>query len=98
MQKANGFATEDLASVIFSVTPDLHAAFPPEAARQLGWTSVPLFTTVEMTVPNMAERIVRVLIHWNTWRSQDEIVHVYLEKARALRPDLTDATSNKHDS
>lgn len=88
MQEANNFAPEDLASIIFTVTPDLHAAFPPQAARRLGWDKVPLLTAVEMSVPNAPPRIVRVLAHWNTTRSQDEIVHVYLGEARSLRPDL----------
>ena len=88
MQAANGFEPDDLASVFFTVTPDLTAAFPAEAARQLGWVQVPLLTAVEMNVPASPPRIVRVLIHWNTTRGPGEIVHVYLEDAARLRPDL----------
>lgn len=88
MQEANGFSPDELASIFFTVTPDLSSAFPPEAARQLGWNLVPLLTAVEMSVPSMPPRIVRVLIHWNTTRTPEEIVHVYLDEARQLRPDL----------
>lgn len=40
--EANGVKGEDLASAIFIVTPDLNAAFPAQAAREMGWTRVAL--------------------------------------------------------
>ncbi|GEM_PF-120963 len=84
---ANGIRPEDVASVIFSTTPDLNAEFPAVAARQLGWHDVALFCTHEMNVPGALRRCIRVLIHWNTERAQDEIHHVYIRGARHLRPD-----------
>lgn len=86
--EANGLDVDDLASAIFSLTPDLNAAFPAAAARQLGWTRVPLFDVQEVPVPGSLPRCLRVLLHWNTDRSAAEVVHVYLRGARALRPDL----------
>jgi len=88
MARANGLATEDIASAVFTVTADLDAAFPAQAARQLGWHQVPLLDALEIPVPGSLPRCVRVLIHWNTSRSQAEIRHVYLRGAAALRPDL----------
>ncbi|NOY43823.1 MAG: chorismate mutase, partial [Planctomycetes bacterium] len=32
---------------------------------------------------------IRVLIHWNTDRAQDNIHHVYVRDAKRLRPDLS---------
>ncbi len=78
----------DVASVIFTATPDLDAAYPARAARQMGWTHVPLLCMQEMAVLGSLKRCIRVLVHWNTDRSQEEIRHVYLGQARALRPDL----------
>ena len=78
----------DVASVIFTATPDLDAAYPARAARQMGWTHVPLLCMQEMAVLDSLKRCIRVLVHWNTDRSQEEIRHVYLGQARALRPDL----------
>ena len=80
---------QDLASVIFTVTPDLCSAYPAEAARQLDWSEVPLLCTREIPVPGGLPRIVRVLAHWNTELPQNAIKHIYLGEAARLRPDLT---------
>ncbi|MDQ2857236.1 MAG: chorismate mutase [Candidatus Eremiobacteraeota bacterium] len=84
----NKLRAEDVASALFTVTPDLHAEFPAAAARRMGWTLVPLLNFTEIGVPGRLERCIRVLVHVNTERSQDEMVHVYLREAVALRPDL----------
>lgn len=84
---ANDLHPDDIASAIFSTTPDLTAEFPAVAARALGWTDTALMCTHEMTVPGSLERCVRVLVHWNTSRTADEIVHVYIRGARWLRPE-----------
>lgn len=88
MVKANHVDTVDVASVIFTVTPDLTAAFPARAARDLGWQHVPLLDAQEVPVPGSLPRCVRVLMLWNTDRSQEEVQHVYLRDAMSLRPDL----------
>jgi chorismate mutase len=79
--------TEDVASATFTTTPDLTAAFPARAAREMGWQDVALLDVQEILVPGSLERCIRVLIHWNTERSAAEIRHVYLKEAQALRPD-----------
>jgi chorismate mutase len=83
----NDLQPEDVASVIFTTTPDLTATFPALAARELGWNEVPLMCAHEMTVPGALTNAVRVLIHVNTTRSAEEIRHVYLKGARQLRPE-----------
>ncbi len=85
---ANGVAYEDVASVIFTTTGDLDTAYPARAAREMGWTEVPLLCMEEMEVKDSLPYCIRVLIHWNTNHAQHEIRHVYLGAARALRPDL----------
>jgi len=85
--EANGIEPEDVASAIFSTTPDLNAEFPALAARQLGWNDVALLCTHEVAVPGSLQKCIRVLIHWNTARSANEIHHVYLHEAENLRPD-----------
>jgi chorismate mutase len=88
--EVNGVAAEDIASALFTVTPDLTAAFPAQAARELGWQHVALLDAQEMPVPGSLPRCVRVLVHWNTSKAQAEIRHVYLRGATVLRPDLTE--------
>ncbi|MCA9187099.1 MAG: chorismate mutase [Pirellulaceae bacterium] len=88
MIRANNIEAQDVASAIFSTTGDLNAEFPALAARQLGWLDVPLLCTHEMSVPGALPNCIRVLIHWNTNRSQQEIQHIYIRDAVRLRPDL----------
>ncbi len=85
----NGIHNDEVASAIFTTTPDLRAAFPATAARQLGWLDVPLMCSHEIDVPGALGRCIRVLIHWNTTTPQHAIQHVYLKEAQALRPDKT---------
>jgi len=85
----NGFIPEDVASALFTVTPDLVSEFPAAAARRMGWTLVPLLNFTEIGVPGGLERCIRVLVHVNTSVPQNAIQHVYLEGATVLRPDLT---------
>jgi chorismate mutase len=89
MIRVNGIEPQDVGSAIFSLTRDLDAEFPALAARQLGWLDVPLLCTYEVDVPGSLRRCVRVLIHWNTTKAQDEIQHVYIKEAVKLRPDLS---------
>jgi chorismate mutase len=88
---ANDLRVEDIASAIFSTSTDLNAEFPAVAARELGWLDTALLCTHEMAVPGSLQRCIRVLIHWNTTRRANEIVHVYVRGARTLRPDLAAA-------
>lgn len=90
MIRRNGIESEDVASVIFTTTPDLDAAFPAVAARQLGWLHVPLLCMHEINVPDSLPMCVRVLIHWNTATPQSDIEHIYVKDATSLRPDLCD--------
>jgi chorismate mutase len=88
--EANDIAVEELASAFFTATADLTAAFPAAAARDLGWKQVALLDAQEIPVPGSPPRCVRVLIHWNTRKTQGEIRHVYLKGAASLRPDLAE--------
>ncbi|MDN5344024.1 MAG: chorismate mutase [Clostridia bacterium] len=81
----NKLGVEDIISAIFTVTPDLNAAFPAAAARRLGWKEAALMCATEIPVPDSLAMIVRVLIHAY---SDHEPVHVYLGRAGELRPDL----------
>ena len=83
--------TEDIASAWFTVTDDLQVVHPAKAARQLGWTDVPLMCASEINVPESVPHCVRVLIHWNTDLRQNEVKHIYLRDAVQLRPDLKHA-------
>jgi chorismate mutase len=90
MIRANEVEADDIAGVVFTVTPDLNAAFPAEASRRLpGWTHVPLMCAQEVPVPGALQRCVRVLMLVNTTKTAGEVQHIYLRDAERLRPDLT---------
>ncbi len=84
----NELQTEDIASAIFTVTADLDAEFPALAAREMGWTDVPLLCMQEIPVPHSLKKCIRVLLHVNTTRGAAEIQHVYIRGAVTLRPNL----------
>jgi chorismate mutase len=82
---------EEIGSAIFTVTEDLTATFPAQAARQMGWSMVPMMCAREIPVPGALPKVIRVLVHWNTETPQNEVKHVYLRDAVKLRPDLVAA-------
>ena len=84
----NGLSAADVVDCIFTMTEDLNAEFPAVAARAAGWTDVALMCGHEMGVPGSLARCVRILMHVNTELGLDQVKHVYLRGARALRPDL----------
>jgi chorismate mutase len=84
---ANDFDLDDIASIFFTVSPDLTADYPATSARQLGWADAPMVCAQEIAVPGGMLRCIRVLIHWNTEKRPNEVRHVYLHAAARLRPD-----------
>lgn len=89
MQTANDFTVEDIASILFTVTSDVRSIFPAQAARMIGWDKVPLLCFQEIEVPGALPKCIRVLVHINTEKNQEEIKHIYLREARKLRQDLS---------
>jgi chorismate mutase len=86
--RVNALATEDVAAAVFTVTDDVRDAFPAAAAREMGWTAVPLLDAQEIPVPGSLSHCIRVLLLVNTDRPQAAIHHVYLRSAASLREDL----------
>ena len=86
--RQNELRTEDLISMLFTATPDLHAEFPAVAARELGIGDVPLICAQELDIAGALPRVIRVMVHAETPRSRAEVRHVYLRGAVALRRDL----------
>ena len=86
--KANDLAIEDVISVLLTSTPDLNAAFPASALREIGFASVPLLCAQEIEVPNSLPRTIRVMLHCQSARSMAQVEHVYLHGAKVLRKDL----------
>ncbi len=88
MMSRNGLDVDDLISIVFTATPDLHCAFPAAAARTLDLADVPLMCAQEIDVQGAPEKVIRILAHVNTDRDRKDIVHVYLRGAEILRQDI----------
>lgn len=84
----NGLVEDDLVSIVFTATDDVHSAFPAEAAREAGIRHVPLLCARELEIEGAVPRCVRILVHAYTTRGPQELRHVYLHGARQLRTDL----------
>ncbi len=88
----NDFAPDDVAGAWFTTTPDLRTEFPAVAARQLGWVDVPLICGHEMDVPaanpRSIARCIRAMVLVNTEKRQQDIRHVYLRGALAIKEEL----------
>lgn len=88
MVEKNDIIIDDIAAVIFTLTPDLRSVYPAQAARELGWTKVALLGAGEIDVPGGVPHCIRVLILINTEKSAQELTSVYLGQATRLRDDL----------
>jgi chorismate mutase len=86
--EANSLALEDLVSIVFTCTPDLHSEFPAVAARELGMGDVPLMCSVEVDVAGAMPRVVRLMALAETDLTRSQVQHVYLRGAAALRRDI----------
>jgi chorismate mutase len=86
--EANDIRARDVVAATFSATPDLDAAYPAEAARDLGWRDAGLLCLQEMVVQGSLPMCLRVRVLWKTEKKQAEISHQYLRGAAVLRPDL----------
>ena len=84
----NSLTPDDVISVLFTSSPDLNAAFPAAAARSVGFENTPLICSVEIDVAGALPRTVRVMAHVETDTPKNEIAHIYLHGAKALRRDI----------
>ncbi|MDZ7265819.1 MAG: chorismate mutase [candidate division KSB1 bacterium] len=85
--QANQLTVADIVSVWFTMTPDLDAAFPARAARELGWTCVALLDTQAPRIAQDVPRCIRVMMHCETERTISDLRHIYLREAKHLRSD-----------
>ncbi len=90
VEEENDLKRADAISIIFTITKDLTAVFPAAAAREMGLTYVPLLDMAAPDIDNSLEKCIRIMIHINTDKTKQEIRHVYLRGAKALRPDLAE--------
>lgn len=91
---ANDLDVDDFISIIFTATSDLVSEFPAYAARQLGFSDVPLVCARELEIEGSMPRVVRLMAHVETDLPRSDVTHVYLHGAANLRRDLSRTTSH----
>lgn len=91
----NGLDADDLISILFTATEDVHSEFPAYAARELGMVDVPLMCTRELEIDDGMPRVIRLMAHVETDLGRADVTHVYLHGAAALRRDLTRVKSHE---
>ena len=88
MVDRNSVDHDDIISILFTATDDIHSTFPATAARVAGFGDVPLICARELDIENATRSCIRIMMHISTERSRAELRHVYLEGAAGLRDDL----------
>lgn len=83
----NGLEHEDVICIMFSSTPDIKSFYPAKAAREAGYSSSPLYSSLEPEISGSLHLCIRVMLLVDT---DKDVTHVYLNGARKLRKDLTD--------
>lgn len=86
--KKNAIDIEDVVDVIFTVTPDITAAFPAAAIRKMGISDIPLLDMAAPDIENSLKMCIRVMVHVITDKKNKQLFHVYLNGAAVLRPDI----------
>ena len=86
--EANALTKDDVISIMFTATRDVRSEFPAVAARELGMGDVPLMCTQELDIVGAMPRVIRLMAYVSTTSPRDQITHVYLRGATALRRDL----------
>lgn len=89
MEEKNNLNRDNVICILFSSTKDLNAEYPAKAARLLGYDQCGLMCFNEMEVLNSLEKCIRVMILYQSDLKQKNVNHVYLKKAKTLRPDLS---------
>ena len=84
----NEISTENLISILFTVTPDIHSDFPAAAARTLPLGEIPLMCFQEIDVQGALPKVVRVMVNCYSHRTHAEIKHIYLRGTSILRKDI----------
>ena len=94
VMESNDITVDDFISIIFTATSDLVSEFPAYAARQLGFSDVPLVCARELEIEGSMPRVVRLMAHVETELPRSDVTHVYLHGAANLRRDLSRTTSH----
>lgn len=87
--RENHLKKEEVRSVIFSLTTDIHSYHPAKAARESGYDFCPLFACTEPDIEGGLKLCIRVMISIEPADGLRDVKHVYLKGAKGLRQDIS---------
>ncbi len=85
IESRNGLKRDEIVSLVFSSTSDIHSYYPAKAAREAGFESCSLFSAQEPDIDGGLPLCIRAMLF--VGKNLDP-KHVYLRGARILRKDL----------
>jgi cytidylate kinase len=86
IKNANNLNEDNMIFILFSNTADIHSFYPAKAAREAGFFSCVLYSSLEPEIENSLNKCIRVMVLADI---STKPKHIYLHNAAALRKDLT---------
>ena len=85
IKEKNSLSDEEIICIMFSNTADIRSYYPAKAAREAGFISCALFSSLEPEINGALRKCIRVMVLTESNLSAE---HVYLRGAVNLRKDL----------
>lgn len=85
IKEGNALAEEDIICIMFSNTSDIRSYYPAKAAREAGFFSCALYSSLEPDIDGALSRCIRVMVLADT---TNDVKHIYLRNAVNLRRDI----------
>ncbi len=86
IESRNGLKRDEIVSLVFSSTSDIHSYYPAKAAREAGFESCSLFSAQEPEIDGGLPLCIRAMLFVG---KNSDPKHVYLRGARILRKDIS---------
>ena len=86
IKNRNTINKDEILSIVFSSTSDIHSYYPAKAAREAGYESSSLFSAMEPEIEGSLPLCIRVMLFVSKELTPH---HVYLRGAKVLRKDIT---------
>lgn len=85
----NSLSNDEVKTIIFSLTTDIHSYHPAKAARECGYDFAPLFAATEPEIDGGLRLCIRVML-FVEWAENRKAKHIYQRGAKILRKDLSE--------
>lgn len=86
IMESNALSDGSIVCIMFSNTADIRSYYPAKAAREAGFYSCPLFSSLEPDIEGALKLCIRVMVFAENCA---QAKHIYLHGAAVLRKDIT---------